>query len=328
MAGNIWVLAEQWRGRISEISYEVLALGREVANEWGAPLQAVLLGSNLGALAQSLGAADRVLYADHPALAEPIPEVYAAALGSLVQQHKPACLLMPLTNVTTDVATLLAAQLDVPLVNFCKDVHVVDGALHARCVLYGGKMETTVVAWGEPALLGILSGVRPAEKGRSDRPPVVEEAQVSLPAAFTVRFKKYIEPEASTVDITKQDILIAVGRGIQRRENLALAEELAEALGGAVCGSRPVIDQGWLPLARQVGKSGAIVKPKLYLAAGISGAPEHVEGMKDSALIIAINTDAGAPIFNIAHYGATADCLEVLPALLEKARAAKGMKQL
>lgn len=139
-----------------------------------------------------------------------------------------------------------------------------------------------------------------------------------------MRFKKYIEPEAGDVDITQQDVLVAVGRGIQSQDNLALAEELAKALGGAVCGSRPVIDQGWLSLSRQVGKSGMTVKPKLYLALGISGAPEHVEGMKNSVLIIAINTDPRAPIFNFAHYGIVADALDVLPALTAAARARKG----
>jgi electron transfer flavoprotein alpha subunit len=126
------------------------------------------------------------------------------------------------------------------------------------------------------------------------------------------------------MDITKQDVLVAVGRGIQNQDNLSLAEDLAQALGGAVCASRPVIDQGWLPLTRQVGKSGMIVKPKSYLALGISGAPEHVEGMKGSELIIAINTDPHAPIFDVAHYGICGDLLEVIPILTEKLKSRKG----
>jgi electron transfer flavoprotein alpha subunit len=139
-----------------------------------------------------------------------------------------------------------------------------------------------------------------------------------------VRFKKYIEPEAGDVDISQQEVLVAVGRGLQSQDNLELAEELAAALGGAVCGSRPVIDQGWLPLSRQVGKSGLTVKPKIYIAAGLSGAPEHVEGIKGSDLIIAINSDPRAPIFNVAHYGIVGDAAEVLPALAERVKAAKG----
>ncbi|MCX6632053.1 MAG: electron transfer flavoprotein subunit alpha/FixB family protein, partial [Candidatus Solibacter sp.] len=199
-------------------------------------------------------------------------------------------------------------------VNFCKDVKVEGGQLRAQCVMYGGKIEATVEACGEPAILCLWPGARPADQGRVDRSPSIEQITVTLEDCG-VRLKRYIEPEAGDVDLTKQDVLVAVGRGIQSRENIALAEDLAKALGGAVAGSRPVIDQGWLPLARQIGKSGLTVKPKLYVALGISGAPEHIEGMKESGLIVAINSDARAPIFNVAHYGIVADVVEALPSL-------------
>jgi electron transfer flavoprotein alpha subunit len=135
---------------------------------------------------------------------------------------------------------------------------------------------------------------------------------------------EFEEPEAGDVDITQQDVLVAVGRGISNEANLEVAEELADAFGGAVCGSRPVIDQGWLPLMRQVGKSGATVKPRLYVAAGISGAPEHVEGMRDAEMIIAVNPDADAPIFSVADYGIVDDAADVLEALAEAVRKRKG----
>jgi electron transfer flavoprotein alpha subunit len=326
MTGNLWILAEQWRGQVSEITYEVLALGREVASGLGVHLQAVLLGHNAQGMAATLGEADTVLYVDHPTLAEPTPESYTQALTQLVKEKHPQSLLIPLTNLSMDLGSLLAAQLNVTFVNFCKDVRVTDGALEAQCVLYGGKMEATVAAAEKPTIFGVLPGARPAEKGRAEGMPSIVEVAVSLPDTPKVRFKKYIEPEAGDVDITQQDVLVAVGRGIQSPDNLELAEELAAALGGAVCGSRPVIDQGWLPLTRQVGKSGANVKPKLYLAAGISGAPEHVEGMKNAALIVAINTDPQAPIFHVAHYGIVADALDVLPALTEAVRAQRERK--
>lgn len=321
MPGNIWVLAEQWRGQLAEVTYELVTLGRELADQLGVPLQAVLLGHKAKDLAHRLGRVDAVLYADHPLLAEPTPELYAEALAQLVKEKRPGSLLIPLTNVSLDVAALLPAHLQAPFINFCQDVRVTEGRLQTRCVMYGGKIEVTVTATGEPTILGILPGARPPGKGGETQTPPLEEVSVSLPETPKVRFKRYIEPEAGDVDITQQDVLVAVGRGIQRQENLALAEELAEALGGAVCGSRPVIDQGWLPLSRQVGKSGANVKPKLYLAAGISGAPEHVEGMKNAELIIAINTDPNAPIFHVAHYGIVADALDLLPALTEAVRA-------
>jgi electron transfer flavoprotein alpha subunit len=144
----------------------------------------------------------------------------------------------------------------------------------------------------------------------------VETVALDVPAP-TVKFCEFIEPEAGDVDITKQDILVSVGRGIQGEDNLELAEELAEVLGGAVCASRPVVDQGWLPMTRQVGKSGMIVKPRLYLALGISGAPEHVEGMQGAKTIIAVNTDEQSPIFNVAQYGVCADLFDIAPALVD-----------
>lgn len=323
MAGNIWIVAEAWRGQVSEITFELLALGREVAGQAGAPLEAVLLGSNARELAQKLGAADSVLYADNAALADPVPEIAAGALAQLIKEKQPAAVLVPLTNLSVDVGVVLAAQLGVPFLNYCKDLKAEGGNLTATCVLYGGKMEATVTASAKPAIIGILPGVRPVEQGRSDKAATVTDVAVTL-AAPKVHFKRYLESEAGDVDITQKDFLVAVGRGIQTKDNLDLAEDLAATLGGAVCGSRPVIDQGWLGLSRQVGKSGMNVKPKLYVTLGISGAPEHVEGMKSAQCIIAVNTDAAAPIFNVAHYGVVGDALEVAPALTEKIKAKKG----
>jgi electron transfer flavoprotein alpha subunit len=321
MAGNIWVLAEHWRGRLSDLTPELLTLGRELAGGLGTKLEAVLLGHGAQGLAASL-AADGVLSVDHAALAEPNPEASCLALAALIEQRKPQAILVPLSNVAADLIGLLPARLNISLVNFCRDVRAVDGRLEARCVLYGGKLEVTVAVAGAPAVIGVFPGSRPASAAPSAPPPVTEVA-VDLPADLRVRFEQYIDPEPGDVDVTQQEVLVSVGRGIQTQDNIALAEELAEALGGAVSASRPVIDQGWLPLTRQVGKSGATVKPKLYLAAGISGAPEHVEGMKGAALIVAVNTDPQAPIFSVAHYGYAGDVLEFLPALTAAVKARK-----
>jgi electron transfer flavoprotein alpha subunit len=324
MAGSVWVLAEQWRGQVTEITFEVLALAREVARDLGVPLHAVLLGHQVKDLAGALGVADSVIYVDHPGLAEATPEAWSQALLPLAQEEQPRVFLVPLTNVTMGIGTLLGAAMGIPVVNFCKDARVTDGALYVRCVLYGGKMEATVAFTDRPTILGVWPGARPADAGRSPRVPNVVERPAMLPEVSRTRFHAYHTPAAGDIDISKQDVLVAVGRGIQSKDGVELAEELAGALGGAVCGSRPVIDQGWLPLTRQVGKSGATVKPRLYLAAGISGAPEHVEGMKGAQLIVAINTDAGAPIFQVAHYGIVADVSDVLPALTEGVRTRKG----
>ncbi|MHC4136844.1 MAG: electron transfer flavoprotein subunit alpha/FixB family protein [Planctomycetota bacterium] len=324
MAGNIWVIVEQWRGQLSEITFELLALGRELADGMGTPLQAVLLGYEARALAEQLGAADEVLYVDHEALEDPSPEAYSQALALLVQEKQPASLLIPATNVAAEVLGSLPAQLGAPFANLCRDVRVVDGRLEAHCLVAGGKMEAAVVATAAPTILGIMPGVRRADDGRVEKTPSVEEVTPNLPETLRVRFKRYIEPEVGDVDVTQQSALVSVGRGIQMQDNVELAEALAAALGGAVCASRPVVDQGWLPLSRQVGKSGAIVKPRIYVAAGISGAPEHVEGMKDAELIVAINMDPQAPIFDVAHFGVVGDALDVLPALTEAVQARKG----
>ena len=177
-------------------------------------------------------------------------------------------------------------------------------------------MLADVAITAAPVILLVAPGAfRPTEqKGAAQ----VETKASPVPlAAGPVAFEEMILPDATDVDITQQDVLVAVGRGIQQQDNLELAEELAKALGGALCASRPIVDQKWLPMTRQVGKSGMIVKPKCFIALGISGAPEHVEGMKDSGLIIAVNTDPNAPIFAVAHYGVVADLLDVAPALTE-----------
>jgi electron transfer flavoprotein alpha subunit len=322
MAQSIWVMAEQWRGKISDATYELLALGREIADGVGAPLEAVLLGDKVKALAGSLGAADTVIVVDHPALAHAGPENHGELMGRLAKERKPLAVLVPMTNVSWDIIGALPAQMEMPFVNFCENVEMSGGKLQARCLLYGGKMVATLIP-GAPAIFGIMPGARQAEKGKSDKTPAVEEPSIA-PVEPKVKFKSYIEPDAGEIDITQMEVLISVGRGMQNQDNIELAEDLAKALGGAVSGSRPVIDQGWLPLSRQVGKSGATVKPKFYLAAGISGAPEHVEGMKNADLIIGINTDAQAPIFNVAHYGVVEDATDVLEALTNAVKAKKG----
>ncbi len=316
MATAIWVVADQWRGRVSDATFEALVLGRELADALGCPLEALLLGHEVAGMATSLGKADRVIAVNHRSLAEPMAGAWSAALAPLVAERNPDAVLIPLTNVTLGIGTFLGAKLGLPVANFCLDVRVASDGFTATTVMYGGKFQATVAIHKRPAILGLRPGARLADSGRAEGPPAQELLTPDLPPTDVV-VTRYIEPEAGDVDLTKQDVLVAVGRGIGNKEHLSMAEEVATALGGAVCGSRPVIDQGWLPLSRQVGKSGLTVHPKLYLAAGISGAPEHVEGMKNSELIVAINTDPRAPIFDVAHYGIVGDALDVLPALAE-----------
>lgn len=314
MSAAILVLVEHLKGTVADITFEVLGAARQLAQGTNAPVYAVLVGKDVSSLAGRLGAADTVLIAEDQTAEHPSPELILAALQQAWQQKQAALVLIGGSNVSFGLGARLAARLKVPLVNFCKAVRVQDDGLICTSQLFGGKILSDVRLPDSRGVLNIYPGSFAADAGKCDKTPAVE--QLAVPAVQTkVVFKQLIEPAAGDVDITKQDILVSVGRGIQTQDNVALAEELAQVLGGAVSASRPIVDQGWLPMTRQVGKSGMTVKPKLYLALGISGAPEHWEGMKDSSLIIAVNTDPKAPIFDFAHYGTTVDCLELIDPL-------------
>jgi electron transfer flavoprotein alpha subunit len=323
MANAILVLAEQLRGELSDITFEMLGVGRQLANALGVPLYAALLGSEAAPLAGKLGLADKVLVAGNPNLNMASASAVAGALQALLEPRQVGLVLIGSTNVSMGIGSMLSARSGLQFVSFCRSARVEGGAVQLTSQLFGGKILTDVRLAEARGIVGIYPGAFQGEAGRSDRAPVIEAVDVPVEAPAAV-FRKYLEPDTSDVDITKQNILVAVGRGIQSQDNVAVAEELATVLGGAVCASRPVIDQGWLSLSRQVGKSGMTVKPRLYLALGISGAPEHWEGMQGSQCIVAVNTDPKAPIFDGAHYGVVGDALDFIPALTEKLKARKG----
>lgn len=323
MANPILVLAEQLRGELADITFEMLGAGRILAGNLGVPLYAVLLGSEAAPLAATLGAADKVFVADNPAFNLAPPNTIAAGLQALLDQTQAGLVLLGCTNISLGIGSILAAKAGLPFVNFCRAAKADGGTVICTSQLFGGKILSDVKLTDARGVVGLYPGAFPVDAGRSEQTPAVEP--VSLPVETPqVTFKQYLEPETGDVDITKQNVLVGVGRGIQTQDNVQLAEDLAQALGGAVCASRPVIDQGWLPLSRQVGKSGMTVKPRVYLAFGISGAPEHWEGMQNAQYIVAVNTDPKAPIFDGAHYGVVGDALELLPALTDKVKARKG----
>lgn len=305
------------QGKLADITFELLGKGRALAGALGSKVVGVLLGHGARDLAGQMGGADTVLYVDHPALAQFTPDAYERTLSALIKDRQPAVVLMGNTSVGMDLAPGLSAGLGLPLLAYCSDIQVSGGRLVATSKLYGGKVMVEADG-GESCLATWLTGSSPADAGRSGGAAAVEDAAAPSMDGLRTRFVNLIQPEAGDVDITREDILVSVGRGIGGQENLEIAEDLAKALGGALSASRPIIDNGWLPKARQVGKSGMTVKPKLYLACGISGAPEHLEGMRDADLIIAINTDPGAPIFDVADYGVVGDIFDILPALTEK----------
>jgi electron transfer flavoprotein alpha subunit len=320
MNGNIYVVIEHLQGQVSEISYVLLAAGRGLASGTDGDLFAVLLGHNAQNLAADL-AADRVLYMDDPTLAEFTPDAYQLALAELIKTETPRAVLFGDTSVGAEVAGVLSVRLALPLVSHCSTVHAKEGTPKFISQICGGKIMAEGDLPGPTALVTMVPGDFKAEEGQSDQPAEVTSVTAPSFDGLKVTLKQYIEPEVGDVDISTEPILIAVGRGIQQEANLELAEELANALGATICASRPVVDQGWLPISRLVGKSGKSVKPKIFLAIGISGAPEHVEAVTGSETIIAINTDPAAPIFDIAKYGANVDLFELVPALTEQLQA-------
>ena len=322
MANNILVVAEHFQGHVTDITFELLGEARELARALGGNVGVALLGHDVAGLVSALGAADVVYVADCLELREFIPDSYAAVLGSKIAHASPRVILLGSTSVGLDLLSLLSARLNLPCIDNCIALKVQEGGLVATSQIYGGKVFAEVLLPQRTTLVAVAPGTFSAEAGKvSGKPQVVQFPYVPAAPEPRTSFRRWIEPLPGDVDITKVPVLVSIGRGIKNAENVPQAQELADLLGGAVSGSRPVIDQGWLPKTRQVGKSGMTVKSKLYLALGISGAPEHVEGMKGAELIVAINTDPQAPIFSVAHYGVVADVFDILPSLTEEIKA-------
>lgn len=323
MANDIFVVVEHLRGQVAEITYVMLSAARDLSRGVGGDVVAVLLGHGVENLAGDL-AADRVLYVDNSALAEFTSDAYSIVLADIISRHTPRAVLFGDTSIGAGVGGVLSARLGLPLVSSCRVFNVEDGKARFVCPICGGKIMAEGEVPGPSVLVAMIPGGYKPEDGRSSSAPEVTTEKAPDLAELKIQLQEYVEPEVGDVDIAKESILVSVGRGIQREDNIELAEELAEAMGGEVSASRPVVDQGWLPISRMVGKSGKAVSPALYLALGISGAPEHVEGMSGSETVIAINTDPTAPIFDIAQYGAVLDIMDFMPVLTEQIRQAKG----
>jgi electron transfer flavoprotein alpha subunit len=319
MSQDIFVVVEHLRGQVQDSSYVMLAGARHLSKSAGGGVTAVILGQGAQGLAAGL-AADKVLYVDHAALAEFASDAYLAVLAGLIREHSPRAVVFGHSSIGMDIAAGLSARLGLPVVSSCSRF-TDDGKFISQ--ICGGKIMAEGELPAPTALVTMVAGGYKAEQGQSSGAPALAAVPAPALEGLRVAVKKYIEPDTSDVDIAKEAMLVSVGRGVQNKDNIALADELAAALGCAVSASRPVVDQGWMPSTRLVGKSGKKVKPKIYLALGISGAPEHVEGMGESGAIVAVNTDANAPIFNIAKYGTTLDMFDLVPVLTEKVKQAK-----
>lgn len=319
MAEEILVVAEHVKGKITDVTYELLVLGRELATKTGKPLKAVLLGKGVGALASELGFADGVITMEHELLENVNVETWTNGLAKIIDEMKPEVLIMGSTNALMGLPSYLSEKKGLPFINLCQKLDVENQDFKGNVLLYGGKIEGDVKPRSKPVIVAIRPGNYPGDQAKVKKEvPVESVAPPDNIQEAKVKFKGYIEPDTTDIDLTQCDVLISVGRGIQSQDNIGIAEDLAKLFkNAAVSASRPVIDQGWLPTTRQVGKSGVTVKPKLYLALGISGAPEHIEGMKSADMIVAVNTDPKAPIFNFATYGIQGDIFDIVPPLIE-----------
>jgi electron transfer flavoprotein alpha subunit len=325
---NILLITEQREGKWNKTSFETLAAAQQIAGLTQGRLAGLVIGKGVAALADELAASklDEVLLIEHELLDAYTPDGFTLALRQAIEQAKPDLVLLPHTYQVRDFAPKLAASLGKGMIGDCVGYRHESGKLVFVRQMFQGKTAADVVFEGAaPWFATFQAGAFRAdlvEQGASKAP--VKTVAVELkPEQIRTKPLELFREAKQAVDLTQAPILVAVGRGIKAPENIPMAEKLAKLLGGELAASRPICDEGWLPMERQIGSSGQTVAPKLYLALGISGAIQHVVGMKGSRTIVAINKDQNAPIFEVADYGIVADLFEVVPALTEELEKSK-----
>ena len=313
---TVLAVADHRRGQLRDVSYELVTAGRELADALGGDLHVAVVSGDVDGFADdlSLDGVDTVHTVDHGE--EFNHDVYLQAVEALDAELSPSVLLMPNSVNGLDYAPAVASALDRPLVTDAVDL-AFEGGLVATREMYASKVETTIETDAERVAVTVRGGEWPPAEDHGD--PAVEPFDLAVDESrVRSRVTGFEEVAGGDVDIGDADVLVSVGRGIEEEENIELVEELAEAMGATLSASRPIVDNGWLPKNRQVGQSGKVVTPDVYIAVGISGAVQHVAGMKGSDTIVAINTDPNAPIFDIADYGIVGDLFDVVPALIEE----------
>ena len=318
---KIFVLTEHRQGQIRDITYEMLTKAREIAEKTNAELTAVILAKNAKELAKPLTEyAKTVIAVEDPKLENFNSEAYKKILAKLITEHKPSLVLMGHTSYGIDLAPRLAAALNLPLATDLIDLAFENDTLNVTRQMYGGKVNVKATARKAETYIATIRQATFTPK----KPELPANGQITeVPSPLTEeiaekRFIQYVLPPPGGVDINAAEKLVGIGRGIKDQANIPQVEDLAKTLGAVLSCSRPIVDKGWLPNDRQVGSSGKTVKPKLYLALGISGAFQHVLGMKSSDLIIAVNKDSKAPIFSFADYGIIEDLFKIVPSLKNK----------
>ncbi len=322
---EIFVLVEHRQGKIRDITYEMLGLGEKIATQQGASLTAVLLGKGVNDFAEELTTrASKVLVVEDENLEHFNSVLYQKALCSLLSKYQPFLTLIGHTAFGMDLAPSLSVETGLPLVTDCINLSFESGRVKATRSIYGGKVNAKIILKDSQGYMATLRpGVFPPKTPGEKRGGIMMEPSLLKGMSDLKRFIEYIEAPITGEDITQAEIIVAVGQGIGGPEHLPMIEEVAKNLGGVIACSRPVVDRNWLPKERQVGISGKTVKPKVYLAVGISGAFQHVTAMQGSETIIAINKDPRAPIFGVADYGIVDDFQNVIPVLREKLKTSK-----
>ncbi len=314
----IFVVAEHKNNKLRPITSELLVFAQGVARDFGQPITAVILGSSTGDLAGELKTRkiDRVLRAEHADLAEYNPDTYIQVLQSILNKNKPFLVLMGHTTQGMDFAPRLAVRLRGPLISGCVEYEKQGERLILTRQIFNAKMNMKTLVRGEPPYFATASpGAFPGDDVESGGNAEVIMFPVQLTGTPKRKVLNRVEAPKGQTDLSSAPIIVSGGRGLKQKENFNLIFELAEAIGGSVGASRPVVDAEWLPREYQVGSSGQTVSPRLYIAVGISGAIQHLVGMQTSRCIVAINKDPEAPIFKVAHYGIVDDLFKVVPAL-------------
>ncbi len=319
------VVAEHRRGELRDITWEMLSKGRSLAEAMEGTLSVVLLGKAVKPFAEALRSkAHRVYLIEDDRLEFYNSETYERVLFQFLSEKKPFLTLIGHTAQGMDFVPALAIRLGWPLATDCIGIEPKDDSFTLIRQIYGGKINAEVsFVRKAPYLVTLRSGAFSVEEKKPIEGEIVTTSSPLSDEALGRRFIEYVEASVGEVDITQADILVAVGRGIKDAENIPLVKEFADSIGGALACSRPVVDKKWLPKSCQVGTSGKTVKPKVYIAIGISGAFQHVAGMKGSGTIIAINKDPKAPIFSVAHYGIVGDLFKIVPVIKDKIKEMK-----
>jgi len=314
---GIYVVLEDRKGRFGRISLEAIAAANILAAQSGSKPTAIVIGAQTEALAADAATkgVGRVVRIEHALLAPYTPDGYTAALQQFIAAESPDYIVFPHTYQVRDYAPALAARLGRVLIG---DVtQIAEGPVFIRSLMQG-RLSGSYKSTGIPAIISVQSGAFRAEEAQSTPAEITTFAPTIEASQIRTKPGEPFRGSAQTVDLGSAPMIVAVGRGIREESNLSLVQDLAASLGAEIAASRPICDNGWLPIERQVGSSGQTVAPKLYLAVGISGAIQHLVGMKGSQCIVAINKDAEAPIFEVADYGIVGDLFQVVPALIEE----------